>query len=811
MSGWILAYSDFRPELEALRETLCTLGNGYFATRGAAEEATADDIHYPGTYLAGCYDRLQSEVAGRQVENEDLVNVPNWLPLSFRSDAESWFTPAPDNLLEYRRELDLEQGVLTRRLRTKDPKGRITQVSSLRLVHMGLPHIAAIQMRITAENWSGRLQVRSALDGRVHNGGVARYRALRGDHLVPLAEPAAADANLALEMETRQSKVRLALAARTEIKTPTGPILTPQQRIQQPDYAADVFELELAAGESVVVEKVVALYSSRDRAISAPLLEAQAAVATANDFDSLRAEQALAWSLLWRRFDLELQDGPLQEDRLLLHLHLFHLLQVASPNVQHVDAGVPARGLHGEAYRGHVFWDELFILPTLTFRMPEISRALLMYRWYRLGAARAAARSIGCQGAMYPWQSGSNGREETQRLHLNPHSGRWLPDNSQRQRHVGLAVAYNICQYEQVTGNREFMAAYGAEMLLEIARFWASLAVFTPASGRYEIRGVMGPDEYHDGYPDAAPPAGIDNNAYTNVMASWVLQQASAVLAELPAERREALCARLKLTDEELAHWDLCSRKLRVDFIDDRIISQFQGYEQLLELDWAGYRQRYGDIQRLDRILEAEGDSTNRYKVSKQADVLMLFYLFSAEQLTSLMHHLGYSFGPSWIPDNVRYYLQRTSHGSSLSRVVHAWVLSRTHRPQSWALFQEALRTDYQETAASTTGEGIHLGAMAGTVDLLLRCYLGLEIRNGVLWLKPRLPAQVGRLAMSLHVRGRTLRLAVEEDCLTINLSGREPLPVGVRNQLYQAVPGEPLRLLIPRRRHKPNQLPQGL
>lgn len=803
MNGWILAYDDFRPEAEGVREVLCTLGNGFFATRGAAEEAKADNVHYPGTYLAGCYNRLRSEVADRWVENEDLVNAPNWLPLTFRLSGGRWFYPATDNLLEYRRELDLREGVLARYARTQDSAGRITRVESRRLVHMGAPHLAAIQTRITAENWSGRLQIRSALDGRVRNAGVDRYRALRGDHLRPLHLTATAPASeLTLEMETSQSHIRLAEAARTYVFRDHQQETVPRRRVRRPDYAADIFELELTAGESITVEKIVAIYTSRDRAISAPLAEARAAVAAAPDFGSLRAEHALVWSLLWRRFDLELQGGPTEEGELLLRLHLFHLLQVASPNVQHVDAGVPARGLHGEAYRGHVFWDELFILPTLTFRMPQISRALLMYRWYRLDAARAAARAIGCRGAMYPWQSGSNGREETQRLHLNPRSGRWLPDNSYRQRHVGLAVAYNVWQYYEVTGDHEFLAAYGAEMLLEIARFWADFAVWEPASGRYEIRAVMGPDEYHDGYPDAVEPTGIDNNAYTNVMAAWVLRRALAVLEVLSEERRQVICARLKLTPVELAGWDERSRLLRVDFHDGRIISQFQGYERLAEFDWQRYRQRYGDIQRLDRLLEAEGDDPNRFRLSKQADVLMLFYLFSAEQLVEMFRHLGYRFEASWIPANVKYYGQRTSHGSSLSRVVHAWVLSRTQRTQSWALFQQALHTDYGDAPRGTTREGIHLGAMAGTIDLMFRCYTGLEVRGDVLSFKPRLPVELGKLAMRLHFRGRSLDLVLEEERLTVNVAGEESLRIQVRGREYQVMPGAPRSFPVPKRKN---------
>lgn len=198
-----------------------------------------------------------------------------------------------------------------------------------------------------------------------------------------------------------------------------------------------------------------------------------------------------------------------------------------------LDVGVPARGLHGEAYRGHVFWDELFVLPYITLHFPEVARALLMYRHRRLPAARDAARLAGQSGAMFPWQSGSSGQEESQALHLNPRSGRWLPDHSHLQRHVGSAIALNVCRYGRATGDTGFLYGPGAELLLEIARFWAGAAVYDAQRGRYRIRGVLGPDEYHYAYPAAGEP-GIDDNAYTNVMAAWVIHQGLELLDELP-------------------------------------------------------------------------------------------------------------------------------------------------------------------------------------------------------------------------------------------------------------------------------------
>ena len=374
-----------------------------------------------------------------------------------------------------------------------------------------------------------------------------------------------------------------------------------------------------------------------------------------------------------------------------------------------------------------MFWDELFVFPLLTYRLPVLTRALLNYRFRRLGEARWAAAAAGVEGAMYPWQSGSDGREESQTLHLNPRSGRWLPDHTRLQRHIGLAVAFNAWHYFQVTEHLEFLRFRGPPMLIEIARFWASLASFDEASGRHVIRGVMGPDEYHDGYPDRVEP-GVDNNAYTNVKVVWLLCRTLDLLERLPEHHRRELWETFRLSREEVDRWEHISRTMFVPF-DGQIISQFEGYGDLAELDWDGLRTRYVDVSRMDRILEAEGDTTNRYQVSKQADVLMLFYLLSADELRGLFERLGYELTADAIRSNVDFYLARTSHGSTLSRIVHSWVLGRSDRERSWELFSQALESDVADIQGGTTPEGIHLGAMAGTVDLLQRGYTGLEAR----------------------------------------------------------------------------------
>jgi len=790
MPDWSLVYRDFNPAEEKLREALCTLGNGYFATRGAAPEAAAGDIHYPGTYLAGGYNRLTTVIAGRPVENEDLVNMPNWLALTFRIEDGDWFNLFTVRILAYSQELDIRRGLLTRTVRFRDKNQRETTLVSRRLVHMRDPHLAALETLIVPENWSGRMQVRTALDGGVLNTGVERYKALKSRHLESLNAGDVDEETLYLLVRTNQSCLLVAEAARTRVYSGDGEKPVERRLVDGPPgwVGQDIF-LVVKRQERVRVEKIVALFTSRDRAACEPRLEAIEAVGRAAGFEALLEGHVGAWDQLWGHCDIKIGGGTRMQ--MILRLHIFHLLQTVSPHSIDLDAGVPARGWHGEAYRGHIFWDELFIFPFLNLRVPEITRALLLYRYRRLNRARINAVEQGLKGALYPWQSGSNGREETQTLHLNPRSGRWLADATHLQRHVNAAIAYNIWHYFETTGDLQFLSTYGAEMVLEIARMFASLTTFNRETNRYEIHGVMGPDEYQDRYFGSDNP-GLRNNAYTNVMASWVFKTALRILETIHPQRATDLGERLGLREWEVGNWRKMSCNMRVDLFDGGIISQFEGYENLEEFDWEGYRQKYGNIQRLDRILEAEGNSPNRYRVSKQADVLMLFYLFSTEQLQGLFTDMNYTFDPLSIPRNVRFYTERTSNGSTLSNVVHSWVLSRAARGESWNFFSQALESDIADIQGGTTREGIHLGAMAGTVDMVQRCYTGLEFRDDGICLNPNIPKKLGRISLKIQYRGNWLEIDAGPKSVTVTSRPCEiqGVRISFKEEVYRLDPG---------------------
>jgi beta-phosphoglucomutase family hydrolase len=814
--NWIMSYDTFSPKSEQQRESLCALGNGYFCTRGAAPESHDDGVHYPGTYLAGGYNRVKLSNSNKQLEQEQLVNLPNWLAVSFKINGGKWFDLREVQILNFQQRLDLRQGLLHREFRFRSEEGKETSVSQRSFVHMRRQHMAGLEISWTAHNWSGELTVRSAIDGTVTNYSEQTGQTEAEKHFEYL-KSTSNGGNLCLEVMTKQSRLMVAQAAKHTFFQDGREIDCKSLQIVDPGYVAKEVKFEIAENSQITLQKVVSLFTSRDRGISEPVQSALSAVANAPDFNSLVAEQSECWRHLWCQFDLFVDTTEAHSKTapsLLLHLSTFHTLQTASPHTIDLDVGLPARGWTGEGYQGHVFWDALFVFPFINLRMPSISASLLKYRYRRLDTARAFAKSSGVSGARFPWQSGSDGRDETPAFDWSSKKQEWIPENSALEIHVNAAIAYDIWQYYQVTADLEFMNNYGAEMMFEIARFFASSAKYNSTSCRYEILGVVGPDEFHSAKP-GSEIYGIDNNAYTNIMAVWTLSAALELKDILPSDHRDHLFERLKITDDEINHWNEVSRKMFVP-LSEGIINQFEGFEKLT--DFPRLEDGTLDMETLKLVLEQENGTPNGYKVCKQADVLLLFYVFSAEELKELFDRLGYNFESADIRKNIEYYLPITANGSTLSRLAHVWVLSRldrrrswnllagatsnsapltqdseTHDPHSWSVLMEALSSDYGDSHRDSARQGIHMGAMGGTLDIFQRCYTGLVIRKDTLWLSPQLPSALTRLSFSLRYRGQSLQFEITHETMKITAlhSSALPVQIGFQENIFALNAGE--------------------
>lgn len=766
---WKIIYKNLEPDEEGLREVICALGNGYFGTRGAATEALPAEMHYPGTYIAGLYNRLATYISGRTVYNEDLVNCPNWTYLTFKIRDSEWFCPSTAKIISFRKELDMKNGVLVRDIRFKTRRGYRTRIIENRIVHMAYPHIGAISYAIIPENYSDYITVRSMLDGAVLNMNVERYRQLNSNHWIAHKMGQFADNGIYLSAKTSSSRIEICEASKLRVfagnkeKNPRLEVIRHAEKV-----IGQEFRIFAQRKHPCLIEKTVAIYTSRDKGVRDPKVSAINAVKKLKRFETLISSHKQAWFKLWDKFDIQVEGDAFAQQ--VLRLHIFHLLQTASVHNREIDAGLSARGLHGEAYRGHVFWDEIFVKPFYTLHTPEISKALIMYRYRRLPKAREYARANGYRGAMFPWQSGSSGREETQVMHLNPRSGKWGPDYSYLQRHVSVAIAYNVWNYWRLTKDEEFLEKVGAEMILSIAQFCASIAKFSAKDDRFHVGHVMGPDEFHEKLPNSHQ-AGFKDNAYTNFMMVWTLLKAREVLKIISYRGKSRIMKKLKITPKELKVWNAITKKMNLVINNEGIISQFDGYMQLKELVWSEYRKRYKNIKRMDRILKAEGKSPDAYKVSKQADALMIFYLFPLPQVQEIFNRLGYPLNRQLLARNYDYYIARTSHGSTLSKVVHCFLSKVLGRQKDfWLWFVEILKSDIYDTQGGTTPEGIHCGVMGGSIDIVVRCFAGIELGDEWIKLRPQLPDKWRRLKFKIYFQGKWILFDITKSQVKIHI-----------------------------------------
>ncbi len=765
---WSLEYSDYDQKKEKSRETLLTVGNGYLGTRGVLPETTASETNYPGTYIAGLYNRLVSRVADRDIENEDFVNIPNWLFINFKIGNNDWFDINQTEIISIKRRLNFANGVLETELVIKDINAFETKISSKIVASMANPHLVAIQYKIKALNYSGSVEIKSEIDGNIVNDGVTRYRDLNKQHLKPVSQGNDSEISW-LVVKTTQSEIEIAQAVKHSVFKNSDVENVEIDNIYSPGKISTKFKTDLNENEELTIEKVVAIFTSKNDDVKEPLNNSKNLVKTAGTFNSIVKESAIEWEKIWNKIDIQIKGDP--KSQMLVRLHLYHLMVTASPNNVNIDAGIPARGLHGEAYRGHIFWDELYILPLYNLFFPDVAKSILSYRFRRIEKAREYAKEYGYNGAMFPWQSGSDGREETQTIHLNPISGKWGDDYSSLQRHISIAIAYNTWYYFQVTNDIEFMENSGAELFLEICRFWASKSVQDKNTGHFNISKVMGPDEFHEEHK-ASPGGGVKDNAYTNIMVAWLFTKAFEILEKLSKNSNKKITSKINLDSEEIKKWKTISQNLNIPLSDDEIIEQFDGYFDLKELDWDAYRKKYKNIYRLDRILKAEGKTPDDYKLAKQADTLMTFYNLDEEDVSAVLKNSGYKISPDYLRKNYNYYLNRTSHGSTLSRVVHSYLANLFgNKDEGNKLYFEALESDFTDIQGGTTAEGIHAGVMGGTVLMVITSFAGLNLKKKNLAINPSLPKKWDSLKFNFRFKNNHYFIEVTHNQFKIEIN----------------------------------------
>ena len=723
MSTWHITETEFDPQALHHKETVFTIGNGYLGTRGAFEEGYPDD--WPVTLVHGVFD----DAPGVYTE---LANVPNWLPFTLFVNGER-FRMDRGTPLSYRRDLNLRTGVLTRTVRWRSPAGHTVDLAIERFASLADPHLLGIRYRVTALDSESVLEFRAGLDGHVGNANLVHWRLVE--------QRTVGQQGVYLHVRTRGSGIELCEACHLTVSGGEGITYAYRDCECAPAVVAHVM---LRPGEQVVADKLVALVTSLEAKVEAEGDGVcQAALSRLEDavnhgYDDLRAANETAWEREWEACNVTIEGDD--EAGLALRYNLFQLL-IAAP--RHDDrVSIPAKTLSGFGYRGHVFWDtDIFVIPFFAYTRPQVARNLLLYRYHTLPGARRKAQANGYEGAMFAWESADSGDETTPRWGYA--SGGepvriWCGDI---EHHISADVAYAVHEYGRVTGDDDFMRDYGAEIVLDTARFWGSRVEWNGARGRYEINDVIGPDEYHEH---------VNNNVFTNRMARWNLETALEVLAwlrrEFP-EKAAELEAHLDLTQERLAHWADVIGCLHIAHDPETgLMEQFEGFFDLTDIDLADYESRRHSMQ-----AELGIEGLQSYQVLKQPDVLMLLYL------------LRDRYDQETLRVNWDYYTDRTdlTYGSSLGPAIQALLAARLGEPEAaYGHFMHAAWTDLKDSRGNTA-HGIHAATAGGLWQAVVFGFAGLELNGEGYTVNPQLPARWKQLSFSFLHQGEKVDLVL--------------------------------------------------
>jgi kojibiose phosphorylase len=709
---WTISEDTFDPRGLHHKETIFTIGNGYLCTRGAFEEG------YPGdgraTFIHGVFDAVP-------IAFTELANAPDWLALTVHLNGER-FSLHTGSLEAFQRTLDLRTGVLTRTVRWRSPSGHAATLTFERFASLSDPHTLHLRCRVVPE-FEGTVEFRAALHGNMDNKGLAHWHWL--------GQGADAHTGAAyLHNRTRHSHIEVASAMRL--------VGVAGRRLARAWWDVEnaptmTLRLKAAPGRELIVDKHVAVVTSRDVPAAQVVASAMEHVGQVVDWPAAHTANAAAWAEAWDRTDVVIEGDA--EAQIALRFNLFQMLIAAPRHDDRVNIG--AKTLSGFGYRGHAFWDtEIFILPLFTYTAPHIAGNLLTYRHRLLPAARAKAKANGYDGAQFPWESADTGEEVTPT---------WVPHFTERHSlvriwtgdieiHISADIAYAAHQYWRVTGDDAWLIDKGAELILDTAKFWGARAEWNADTGRYEYNDVIGPDEYHDH---------VNNNAFTNRMAQWNLQTALEVLAWLTARapvKAAELTDKLQLGTHTLAHWQDVIEKIHLPVEPSGLIEQFEGYFQRRDVELNALEPRTRSIQ---EILGIEG--TNETQVLKQPDVLMLQYL--------LRHH----YSDEAVRVNYDYYAPRTDHsyGSSLGPSIMAIMACEVGKPDdAYEHFIRAVRADLRDVRGNA-GDGIHAASAGGTWQAVVFGFGGLRVTADGWTAHPRLPRHWKRLAFKFFHCGK--------------------------------------------------------
>lgn len=737
--SFLLIEEGYSPLREREIESLFTVGNGYLGTRGSLEEQepTSD----PATLIAGVYDR------GTADSIEELVVIPDWLFTRVYVE-DRQLTMSSENAVEHRRILDMKKGVVSREWRHRDESDRITMVRFTHFASLADPHALVLSISVVPVNYRGEIRVET---------GIKPCQKCLPLELVDMSA-LDSDGGVLVTAKTRHTSITVSETQLSVAKE--GPV--------KPEYHAHIdgavgfeqWRWHSDIGQPVTIEKFVSIYTSRES--DNPVRDAGAHVRelASHGIDMLLREHVSAWERRWETASIVIEEDA--EAQRWVNFAAYQLIIADDARDERVS--ISARALTGTVYKGHIFWDtEMFILPFFIYTHPECARAMLMYRYHTLPAARRKAEQIGYKGALFAWESTITGDEMTPPFVLAPTGEVITILSGKLEHHINAAIAYGVWSYWNATLDADFLVAAGAEILIEIARFWASRV--EKRDNAFHIYNVEGPDEYHED---------VNDNIYTNMMAAWSLRRAVDAVRYIKESHYNdwlKLQNSIDLDILETDRWIEVADNIYKDIVhSSNLIEQFDGYFDLHDIDVEDYEPR---TAALDVILGRE--KTAASQLVKQADVVMILYLLEDELSEEI------------IRKNFEYYDQRTAHSSSLCPSIYGLVAARLGlMDTAMRYFHKAGQIDLANNMGNASG-GVHAAALGGLWQQVVMGFAGGRVSKEGISIYPRLPAQWKGLKFSLQWRDIRLHFDVERDRrIKFVTEGKGTFKIGIYGRALQ-------------------------
>ncbi|MFC1703779.1 glycoside hydrolase family 65 protein [Candidatus Omnitrophota bacterium] len=738
---WLIREEGWDKDQQGDRETRFTLGNGYLGSRGVLEEIPSDAT--PGTFLAGVYDK-----SGAQIP--ELVNLPNPIDFKISIQGEKMGMVAMD-VIDHQRVLDLKKGMLLRKTTYANARKQRFLYQSMRFFSMDDIHLGAMIVEFTPLDGPCEIMVQSIIDTSVTNRGLLTEGKKKHFHMMGVSR--SKNTNY-FRIQTFESKISVGFADTLCVNAGSKTFNTHERAVS----------LKVPKGQSVTFTKLFSIFSTRDVLLKD--LKAQTKRSLQKGlklgFDEIVKNHCDAWQEKWQVSDIVVK--PDKELQKVIRFNIYHLIIIG--NDRGTDTSIGAKALAGEGYRGHVFWDaEIFILPFFIYNNPIVAKNMLLYRYNRLPASRKNAKKNGYKGTQFAWESADTGQETTPSWHKLPDGSIIKIYTGQQEHHIVADVAYAVDHYCNATSDTDFMADYGLEIIFETARFWTSRVELNKKKKRYEIKHIIGPDEFRED---------VNNNAFTNMMARWNLLRAVELYKEFSGKKAAVLkkvSKQIKLKKTEPDQWRRIGRAMYIPRSKKKnLIEQCDGYFNKKDVQVTEFDKN--DMPLLPKSVSER--KLSETQLIKQADVVMLLYLLSN------------SFSDEQKKINYDYYVRRTMHKSSLSPPINALVGAEVgDSARAYKLLLLSLYTDLNDAHGNIV-DGIHSACLGGTWQALVKGFGGMRIKRDILTFDPRLPRKISMLAFSVLWRNCTIEATIYKS--KIKLLFKSPAKKKLRVMVYKTV-----------------------